>query len=368
VFLGSYRRQTAGRAFSTAAEGIIGRVVIRRVNAVVGCAAAVAGCAAAVAGCASAVAGCAAAVAGCASASAGTGTGASGLIVEPRADPVGPFQALIRGARRTIDLTMYELEDARVESALAEAARRGVRVRVLLNGGYYGDGSTPNRAAYAYLTRRGVAVRYASKRLAFTHQKTLTVDGKRSVIMTLNFTARYYPTTRDLALVDSQPADVSAIERVFAADWAGRELTPGSGAGGLVWSPGATAALMRLVASARRSLDVETEELSDRPAIDALCAAAEHGVDVRLVMTYEREWVSAWRRLEGCGARVRVLHGEHPLYIHAKLIEVDGRRAFVGSQNLTPTSLERNRELGIVTADPAAVREVGATFDNDFSR
>jgi hypothetical protein len=62
------------------------------------------------------------------------------------------------------------------------------------------------------------------------------VDGADSVIMTLNLVARYYPGTRDFAVIDTGRADVAAIVATFNADFAGRVITPPDGAD-LVWSP-----------------------------------------------------------------------------------------------------------------------------------
>jgi phosphatidylserine/phosphatidylglycerophosphate/cardiolipin synthase-like enzyme len=288
------------------------------------------------------------------------------LLVAPSADPAAPFVAMIAGARRHVELTMYELQDPEVEDALVAAALRGVAVRVLLNRGYYSHRTSANDGALAFLRARHVPVRLSSSSFAYTHQKTLIVDGRRAAIMTLNFTRRYYATTRDFAVLDPNGADVAAIEAVFDADWRARAIAPSTGAGGLVWSPGATDAFVTMIGSARQSLDVESEELTDRSAIAALCAAARQGVAVRVVMTYDPAWLPAFAQLRGCGARIHVFHGEHPLYIHAKLILADRRRALISSQNLTPTSLERNRELGIVTTAPAVTTPAARTFDSDF--
>jgi phosphatidylserine/phosphatidylglycerophosphate/cardiolipin synthase-like enzyme len=81
----------------------------------------------------------------------------------------------------------------------------------------------------------------------------------------------------------------------------------------------------------------------------------------------ESAWLGAFRELQGYGAQVRVLHGEHPVYIHAKLIEVDGTRVFLGSENLSSTSLERDRELGITVTTPSIVSSVIGTFGRDFA-
>jgi cardiolipin synthase A/B len=136
------------------------------------------------------------------------------LFVEP-ADSYRSVRALIGGARRTVDLTMYEFDDRRIEDALAAAHRRGVRVRVLLDRAF--RGAAVNRAAFDRLTAAGVAVRWAPERL-IVHQKTLTVDGDVSVVMTGNLTVPDEPSTRDFVVVDRNPAALSAIDGVFDAD------------------------------------------------------------------------------------------------------------------------------------------------------
>jgi cardiolipin synthase A/B len=286
------------------------------------------------------------------------------LVAEPESGDA-PFLAMIDGARDSVELTMYELHDPRIEAALAGAAERGVDVRVLLNGGYYSERESDNAAAYAHLRARGVDVRYTPAYFALTHQKTLTVDGDESAVMTLNFDGQY-ATTRDFAVLDRQPADVRAIVATFDADWYGRQIVPSSGTGDLVWSPGAESAVLNLIASARSSIEVENEEMEYAPATEALCAAARHGVRVAVVMSYESDWTRALSRLAVCGAGVRLYYGQR-YYIHAKLLLVDGHTALVSSQNLSTTSLKYNRELGIEVTDRAVVSRLAHDFASDYA-
>jgi cardiolipin synthase A/B len=285
------------------------------------------------------------------------------LVVEPQAGNA-PFLAMIDAARHSVELTMYELYDTQIEAALAGAARRGVDVRVLLNGGYYSERWSDNAGAFAYLKSRGVDVRYTPAYFALTHQKTLTVDGDESAVMTLNFDGGY-ATTRDFAVLDRQPADVRAIVSAFDADWSGRQITPLSGSGDLVWSPGAESAVLALIGSARFSIDVENEEMDYQPATEALCAAARRGVEVEVVMSYESEWKRALSQLSACGAKVRLYYGQR-YYIHAKLLLVDGRTALISSQNLSTTSLEYNRELGIEVRSGVVVSQLRRDFASDY--
>jgi cardiolipin synthase A/B len=294
----------------------------------------------------------------------GTGNGLS-VLAEPQAG-AAPFLALIGGARTSIDLTMYELFDPRVERALAVAAHRGVNVRVLLNGGYYSKREATNAAAYRYLRGRGVHVRYTPTYFALTHQKTLTVDGRASAIMTLNFDG-LYSSTRDYAVLDRQPADVAAIIAAFDADYASHRATASTGTGDLVWSPHGAASILSLIGAAQHSLDLENEEMAYAPARDALCAAARRGVAVRVVMTYASEWRDDLAQLRSCGVNIRLYHGQR-YYIHAKLLVIDGRRALVSSQNLSTGSLQYNRELGITLRTKDLVSRLTGDFDADYRR
>jgi cardiolipin synthase len=259
---------------------------------------------------------------------------------------------------------MYEDEDGQVDAALAAARARGVSVRVLLNGGYYGEGSPDNEPAYKYLRAHRVDVRWTPSYFALTHQKSLVVDG-RAYILTFNFTPQYYASSRDFGVVDTNPADVKAIELTFAADYAGRKITAPAG-NDLVWSPGSEQAQVALIDSARGYVDVYNEEMDSRPVEQALEDAARRGVDVRLTMTYDSEWKAAFVALASAGVHVRTYAADAPLYIHAKMI-LTPSRAFIGSENFSYTSLERNRELGISLTALGVIHSLRATFNGDFA-
>ncbi|MGH9169587.1 MAG: phospholipase D-like domain-containing protein [Acidimicrobiales bacterium] len=286
------------------------------------------------------------------------------LVTEP-GDGMQPIYSLISSADHELDMTMYELADPEAETLLEADASRGVVVRVLLDRDY--SGASVNAAAYSDLQAHGVQVHWASSGTIF-HQKTITVDDHTSAIMTLNLTSQYYATTRDFAVITTDGADVGAIEEVFGEDWA-NSGAPQAGPPGanLVWSPGATAALVDLIGSARHSLLVENEEMDDSEVTAALQAAARRGVDVEVVMADSSSWADSFDELASAGVKVRTYSADASLYIHAKVIVVDGATAFVGSQNFSESSLDYNRELGLVTTDASIVDSIAKTVEADFA-
>ena len=296
----------------------------------------------------------------------GTTTTAAGqlaLITEPQAG-VAPVLSALRGARHQVDMVMYEDEDSQVNAALAADEHRGVKVRVLLNGGYYGEGSAQNQAAYSYLRARSVPVKWTPSYFALTHQKTLLVDG-RAYILTFNLTPQYYASSRDFGVIDTIAADDAAVRQTFDADWSGQRITAPNGAD-LLWSPGSEQAQVSLIESARGFLDIYNEEMDSTPIEQALEADAQRGVNVEVTMTYDSSWKGAFAQLAAAGVHIRTYSASAPLYIHAKMI-LTSSRVFLGSQNFSSTSLERNRELGLITSNPTIRASLRRTFDADYA-
>jgi phosphatidylserine/phosphatidylglycerophosphate/cardiolipin synthase-like enzyme len=278
-----------------------------------------------------------------------------------------PVVERINAAEKSIDLVMYSLDDTAVVRALADAVVRGVSVRVLLNGGYYAKHETNNDASYNALKTASVPVRWTPTAFALTHQKTLVVDGDDALVMTFNVQSKYYATGRDFAVDDTDPADVSAIEKTFSADWDGDSISAPHG-DTLVWSPGSEDELIYLIDSATSTLDIYNEEMDDADITHALERAASRGVSVRVVMTYATNWKAAFTELVQAGVGVRTFaSSSKKIYIHAKVILVDGTEVFIGSENFSDTSMNKNRELGLVLSSAAVIRGVGQVFDADWA-
>jgi len=60
------------------------------------------------------------------------------------------------------------------------------------------------------------------------------------------------------------------------------------------------------------------------------------------------------------------------LYIHAKMVLADygtpGAQAYIGSENFSCTSLNDNRECGILIGEPAILDRLNATYASDWAQ
>jgi cardiolipin synthase A/B len=279
-----------------------------------------------------------------------------------------PVYNFINSATKTLDMTMYELVDTTAEKDLASLAAKGVTVHVILD---HNLEAASNQPAYNYLTANGVAVHWANPKYHATHQKTITVDGRTSLILTANLTTNSTSPDRDFAITDTGAKDVAEIEAVFNADFNSTDVTPTS-ASSLIWSPNeASTALVSLMQSAKHSLLVESEEMSDPTIVATLANSAKAGVAVKVIMTNgNNAYASEFETLTQAGAKVYTYaDNSTTLYIHAKVMLIDygtsTGHAFLGSENFSTDSLTQNRELGQTTHNATVLSGLSSALTSD---
>ncbi len=274
----------------------------------------------------------------------------------------------IKGAKTSVHMTMYLLTDSSVQNALIALKAAGKDIKVVLNKTFPPNGGD-NTAAFNKLQAGGVDVVYAPAAYTFTHAKTVIIDSAKVLIMTMNLTQN--SSNREYVATDSDPADVADCEKLFAADYANQQVNV---QGKLVVSPlnaspvDARARLRSLIDSAKTSLDVEVQSLSDDGLTDAIILAHKDKVSVRVVIASGNFETPAQTdsitKLKAAGVPLKSVAAP---YIHAKVVVVDGSKVFVGSHNFTPTALTQNREVGVVTDAPAEAAKVQQVIAQDFA-
>jgi len=305
----------------------------------------------------------------------------------------------IASARETIWLESYIFDSGAVAAqfveALAEARKRGVQVRVLLDG--VGEWSWRARGS-RLLRAAGIPVRtFLPLRLwppflhinLRDHRKLMTVDGVVAYAGGMNISDIHNvadaaaDATADLHYRFEGPV-VQQFEEVFAEHWrfAAREtVKPArpSPAAGNAWCRVVTDGpnddverlqllLLGALASAHERVCIMTPYFIPTAELrGALQAAALRGVQIELVLPRRSDqwWVDgATRRWLPAllGSRLRAYYRPEP-WAHSKLLLVDDYYALVGSANLDPRSLRLNFELMVEIYDAELVRDQRQHFD-----
>ncbi len=312
----------------------------------------------------------------------------------------------IQSAERTIFLEQYIFANDAIgrefASVLARKAREGVRVRVI----YDWLGTSRAGALWAELRAAGAHVicfnpfRFDAPLEWFSrnHRKQIIVDGRIGFVSGLCISSRWegdqarrLEPWRDTGISITGPA-VVALEEAFAQSWraAGGEPIPSEDLVALEQSvitgdtpvrvvagmPNA-AGLFRLdqvIASAARRYLWLTDAyfVGVSPYVQALCAAAQDGVDVRLLLPGASD-IPALRPLSRAGYRpllaggVRIFEWNGSM-LHAKSAVADGLWARIGSTNLNFASFMHNWELDVAIEDPRLAEQIADMYEDDLAR
>jgi cardiolipin synthase len=311
----------------------------------------------------------------------------------------------IRSAKHCIHLENYIIENDPIGrefmSALTERAKAGVNVRVLHD--WMGGFSANSAALFRALQQAGGEVRAFNPArfdnplawLTRDHRKSLTIDGHVGYVTGVCISARWLgnpdqgiPPWRDTGLEIHGPA-VADIVDAFAHAWSTcgdplpadeRPIPDSLPATGninlrvLATTPNISGMyrLDQLIAAmARETLWLTDAYFVATPVyVQALCAAAQDGVDVRLLVPSSSDIPlisslsrASYRPLLEAGVRVFEWNGS---MIHAKTAVADGRWARVGSSNLNLASWISNYELDIAVEDDEFAETMEAMYLTDL--
>ncbi|MFA7657779.1 phospholipase D-like domain-containing protein [Acidithiobacillus thiooxidans] len=291
------------------------------------------------------------------------------LYIEPHAGPA-PIVQLIRSAHHAVSVGVYYLSDRPILRALKAAHARGVDVRVIIEGKPYGMKPWQVRKEEREIEATGAILHLAPYRFtshgdhyAFLHAKYVC-SGHECEIGTANFDWSAFHRNREYLYVTKDPALVKSANAVFHADWNNRRA-PTYAHQILVLSPRTSAAQIIGVIQQPGPIDIESEEMGPyRPTLEAI---ARKGALARVILpasinAQDKQDVAF---LRAHGVQVRLMPVK-PVYMHAKAV-ISGNEALIGSENFTETSLEANREMGLLLHG-RSVSELQAQFNRDWVR
>jgi cardiolipin synthase A/B len=311
--------------------------------------------------------------------------------------------AAIREARMTVNLESYIYKDDRagkiIADALMDAARRGVEVRVLVDGtGSKFSGPLLERMRQAGVKTsvfRPIRLWTLHKIVRRTHRKILVVDG------TISFTggfciadswlgdARNPEEWRDMMVRNTGPASAQ-MQAIFSEDWtfstgeilAGEKFYPRIAPAGEVAAQAikvsrgdssSLAAMLYFVAiqSARKSIHIQNAYFVPNEQIrEALIRASRRGVDVRIMVPgrhMDQPVVRMASRLhygELLRAGVRIFEYSRTM-MHNKDSVIDGIFSTIGSINFDARSMHENAEASFAFYDRDFGARLEATFAED---
>lgn len=284
-------------------------------------------------------------------------------------------------AQSSVQMWMYHLTDDGVIQALIRARGRGCAVQVIL------DSSSMQNSKYMdifkQLSTANISAVSSSKAFRLTHTKTFVIDGNLAFISTMNLVGHYEGTSamRDFGLFTKDAEIIQELNSVFAADLVNAQndtmTTPALSNPNLVWSPAnSEQKLADLIDSAQQSVLMTVENIGQTGVADAMTRATARGVKVQIITPMcdlnpnPAFNYPTLRTLMKSGVDSRVMptpSSNDTPYMHAKVIIVDQRTAFLGSENFSYSSLILSRETGVVFSNANAIQTINAVFQKDWN-
>ncbi|TQJ92300.1 phosphatidylserine/phosphatidylglycerophosphate/cardiolipin synthase family protein [Streptomyces sp. SLBN-31] len=307
----------------------------------------------------------------------------------------------IRSARHTIDMMTFVYWRGQIARdfalALADRARAGVRVRLLLDG--FGAQKIEQQLLEE-MDDAGVQVAWFRRPVWLSpfkqnhrcHRKALIVDEATAFTGGVGIAeewcgdARGPGEWRDTHVQVRGPA-VDGIAAAFAQNWAEchdelyddrdrftEHEQPGSsvvqvvrGSASIGWQDMQTLIRVMLTSAEERFRLATAYFAPDTYFIDLLCRTARRGVEVEILLpgphTDQRACQLAgqhhYTRLLEAGVRIRQYQ---PTMMHAKIITVDSVAALIGSTNFNRRSMDHDEEVMLAVLD----ENFTASLDRDY--
>ena len=272
------------------------------------------------------------------------------LIIEP-ADGVAPLLALIKSAKRSVEIAIFRFDRRDIETALKAAAERGVKVTALIAFANRG-GEQRLRKLELRCLEAGIIVARTSNDLSRYHDKFILIDRRTLYLLSFNFTHMDIDHSRGFAIATTQPSWVREAARLFRADCTRSKYTPKTET--FVVSPANSRRVLEtFLRKAKTQLLIYDPKISDKEMLRLLQGRAKAGVEIKIIGS-----VSGRTQFD--------VHKLGDQRLHTRTIIRDRRQAFVGSQSLRAAELDSRRELGLIVHDAKTVKLLVDTFESDW--
>ncbi|MBI5883882.1 MAG: hypothetical protein HZB91_12355 [Elusimicrobia bacterium] len=297
----------------------------------------------------------------------------------------------IDASKTSVEAALFGFSLIEVGEALVRAKARGVAVRVVFNQNHVFPERTRTKEVQ-YLIDQGIDLRTVrgTRSYGVQHAKIGIFDGKLLKMGSFNWTYAATNYNYENALFTTDPGHVAGfsafwkymwdLARPFSAGPIG-ELPPGSLPApapcasavafngttlpACAFSPlgGTEAVLLKAIAASKSSIDVAAYSFYSQPLADALVAARDRGVKVRVLMDKENgKKTQITRFLVGNGMDTRWMSGRGKGAMHHKYAVFDGRLVETGSHNWTNNAEQNDFEDVLLTTNSAAVKSYSRKF------
>ncbi len=274
--------------------------------------------------------------------------------------------AKIKSAKISIKMSIYQIKEPDIIEALCAQSTKGVRVDVICE-------ETPYQHAFnkriqetegllTKLLNANVHLHLRPENLkkhfpkGHYHARYIIIDKDRFLLTTGNFDETTFDHARDFCIIFSKEKNetiFNTLLQLFDRDISNQTISDLNESPSLIIGPhGQREKIIGFLSGATKNIKMYQQFFNDPVIQDVIKKLMkEKGITVDVVMmAYPTNYHSDPNEktqddLEKSGVDIRLM--DH-LYAHARAIIIDDKHALIGTTQLSPPSLDENREISII--------------------
>lgn len=284
----------------------------------------------------------------------------------------------IKNSKSTIDMAIYGYSSTpELELALSDAAKRGVKIRMVYDLNKKGENIYPDTDTIKKLIPDNTSDLHSKEAVNIMHNKFYIFDDKILITGSANLSHTDMSGFNSNSVVVIDSPEVAKIykqefEQMFSEKFHNQKsviqkdrINIGKTELEIYFSPkdkGTKKAILPLINNARDYIYIPTFMITDKGITDALISAKKRGVDVKIIVDALN--ASAWHskhnilRLEGISVKTENYAGK----MHSKSIIVDDLYTIIGSMNFSQSGEDKNDENFIMIKDSGIAKAYKNVF------
>lgn len=336
-----------------------------------------------------------------------------------------PLLSIIQSAQKTIDIEIYQMENALFIQSLRDALSRHVKIRIIKEPAPLGDKCklfktlTPAEEALldpscldqmklkkeimaaggTFIPFNKLELCADSSKPCYLHGKLVIADQKIALISTGNFndtnlcdlTATTPPErcNRDFSIVTKDSDVLSTLNEIVERDVKGIHyevkdvVTAHHVEEKLTISPDSLQPLVEIINRAKTSITLQNQYLNEPTLNEAISRALSRGVKLNIMVSSIcafgpptpkkiEDTKTIYGGFESAGANVKMFTSRMTIngkqgYLHAKVFIIDNTFAWVGSVNGSSAATSNNREFGLMTSNASDLKLLNTIINGDFA-
>lgn len=280
----------------------------------------------------------------------------------PNKDLLDEIVKKIEKSKEKVYIEVYMFTENRIKTALIKAKKRWIDIKIILEKDPYMAYSI-NDKTYNELKKNNIDVVWSNtKNYSLNHSKMLIIDDE-VILSTWNLTYSTFTQNRDLFVFIKDEKILNDFLKIFDYDfnWIKNYIENEN----IVISPdNSRIKIEKLFESAKNDIKIYMQYLNDEKMNKKLIELKKkNNLQIQVVIAETsinndttKSLIKAWIEIK-----------KIPKYkMHSKAILIDNETIFIWSVNFSSYSLDKNRELWILTKDKQLIMDFLSVFKTDF--